>query len=114
MDSNNTRIAQGLGVITFFDDGRATALVRSVSEEAWHVGTFDSTGVTIDTDAVSIGLRKPRKLVDNGPRLEGTLVNKVTGESHKVVAWRGQLKDGTPCLGLSEERPMPGRAPCPF
>jgi len=114
MDSNNTRISEGLGVITFFNDGKATAMVRSVSNEAWHAGSYDAAGVTIDTDAVSIGLRKPRKLTDNGPRLEGTMVNKLTGESHRVVAWRGQLSDGTPCLGLSAERPLPGRAPCPF
>lgn len=111
--STNTQ-QQGLGVVTFYEDGRATAMVRAVSTEAWHSGSYDADGVTIDNDAVSLGLRKPLKPRDNGPRLEGTLMNKITGEISRVVAWRGQLSDGTPCLGLSAERPLPGRAPCPF
>lgn len=115
MDMNNTTpIAAGLGLITFFEDGKATALIRPISADAWHTGTYDEAGITINNDAVMLGLRRPRRETDNGPKLEGTLVNKLTGESVKIIAWRAQLEDGTPCLGLSPERPMPRRVASPF
>jgi hypothetical protein len=112
---SNDNVAAGLGVITFFDNGECTALLRPISQDAWHRGKYvGGHGVDIETDAVSLALRVLDKPTDKGPRLRGYLTVKETGERKRVVAWRASLEDGTPCLGLSEDAPMPQRIAAPF
>lgn len=106
---------QGLGLVTFFENNVCSALIRPYSTTEWQRGGYvPSVGLSIANEHLELTLKRVEHCTENGPRMRGLLVMRETGESTRVVAWRAELEDGTLCLGLSADRPMPNRIAAPF